>query len=90
MNYYNDYGGANMANEFSILNKYTEVKGMDTNTVYNIFKISKNNVLKVLKKLILDELQSEYDQDVKEEITRSKKRGKILSTIHRYRITVVV
>ncbi len=49
----------------SVMTKLIEVEAMEENDVYSQFKTGKNNVKKVLKVLLFDELKDEMEKEDK-------------------------
>ncbi len=61
----------NLSNKISILNKYAEITNMENKEVNERFGTSKQNVLKVLKYFVKEELEIEVE---KEENIKPKKK----------------
>ncbi len=61
----------NLSNKISILNKYAEITNMESKEVNEKFGTSKQNVLKVLKYFVKEELEIEVE---KEENIKPKKK----------------
>ena len=53
----------NLSNKISILNKYAEITNMESKEVNEKFGTSKQNVLKVLKYFVKEELEIEVEKE---------------------------